>query len=237
MWKWLLALPILATATFAQENPSAYEALRVVGTQLGRASMNHVVAVTGVDGNPQPGSWKILLVDRRTAGGFREVVVANGGLVSDGPPHVSVTGASENAAIKTAQLNLDSSGAYAVASHTAETSHVIFALVNYTLRADHRGNPTWVVTLLDAARAPVGTIHIAASRGSVTRVEGMYTGRIITQVETNPTDVATSDDEVVDEDENIVKKDIKRMFQRTKKEAVRMFRRVRRSFDDFMSRR
>ena len=53
MWKSLLASLFLATAAWAQENPSAYEALRVVGTQLNREMMSRIISVTGVDGDPK----------------------------------------------------------------------------------------------------------------------------------------------------------------------------------------
>ena len=54
MWKLLLASLLLATPALAQENASAYEALRVVGTQLDRNMVGRIISVTGVDGDPQP---------------------------------------------------------------------------------------------------------------------------------------------------------------------------------------
>ena len=238
MQKLLFALVLAASPAFAQENPSAYEALRVVGTQLNRALVNHVISVVGVDGNPQPRTWKILLADRNSNGGVREIIVKDQRIVSQRIPNRSVVGSTENATINTSRLNLDSTGAYAVASHTAETSHVVYALVSYTLRTDERGNPIWIVTLQGQSGQPLGTIHIRANNGSVTRVEGMYTGRNMDQVE-DVNDQAQNRDthETEDNDENIVKRDIKRMFRRTRDEAGRMFARVHRSFVDFFNRR
>ena len=75
------------------------------------------------------------------------------------------------------------------------------------------------------------------------RVEGMYQGRNMEQVEVNPEeadnprvehDEAQNDDE--NSDENLVLKDVKRMFRRTTRDATRMFQRVRRSFVDFFNR-
>ena len=92
-----------------------------------------------------------------------------------------------------------------------------------------------------------GTIHIRASDGRVNRVEGMYSGRNMEQVEvnrdeepgrndlSNAENPATVEDEQTDADENIVKRDIKRMFRRTTQDARGMFQRVRRSFVDFFS--
>jgi hypothetical protein len=236
MLKSLLASLFLATAALAQENPSAYEALRVVGTQLNRDMMSRVISVTGVDGDPQPRSWKILVGDRSANGSVREIIVKDNRIASQRVPNRSVVGSSEGNTINTARLNLDSTGAYAVASHTAETSHVTFSLVSYTLRTDERGNPTWIVTLEDRSRKPLGTIHIKANDGRVSRVEGLYQGRNMEQVEDDREQVDNRDvDPEEDPDDNVVKKNIKRLFRKTKEDATRIFNKVRRSFADFIA--
>jgi len=236
MWKSLLASLLLATTALAQENSSAYEALKVVGTQVDRGLMSRVVSVTGVDGNPQPRSWKILVSDRRANGGVREIVVKDNRIVSQRVPNRSVVGSSEGNTINTSRLNLDSTGAYKVASHTAETSHVTFSLVSYTLRTDDRGNPTWIVTLEDRSRRPVGTIHIKANDGRVTRVEGMYQGRNMEQVEEDSGQADNSEiDANEDSETNIVRRQIRRLYRKTKEDASRMFNNVRRSFADFIA--
>jgi len=236
MWKSLLASLLLATSALAQENPSAYEALKVVGTQLDRGLMSRVISVTGVDGNPQPRSWTILVEDRRANGGVREIVVKDDRIASQRVPNRSVVGSTEGNTINTARLNLDSTGAYAVASHTAETSHVTFSFVSYTLRTDGRGNPTWIVTLEDRSRRPVGTIHIKANDGRVSRVEGMYQGRNMEQVEEDNGEVDNSEiDANEDSETNIVRRQIRRLYRKTKEDATRMFNKVRRSFADFIA--
>ena len=247
MWKFLLAFLIPASLALAQENPSAYEALRVIGTQMNRQLVNRVISVNGTEGDPQPRAWKILVEDKNATGGVREIVVQDNRVASQRVPNKSVVGSTEGATINTSKLNLDSTGAYTVASHTAETSHVTFSLTSYTLRTDDHGNPVWIVTLNDRGNRPVGTIHIRASDGRVKRVEGMYSGRNMEQVEENrdidknrdeidPADNPPAEDEANDADENIVKRDIKRMFRRTTNDARRMFQRVRRSFVDFFNR-
>jgi hypothetical protein len=248
MRKFLLAFLLPAGVVFAQENPSAYEALRVIGTQMNRQLVNRIISVNGVDGDPQPRTWKILVEDKNATGGVREIVVEDNRVASQRVPNRNVVGSTQGATINTTKLNLDSTGAYSVASHTAETSHVTFAFTSYTLRTDDRGNPVWIVTLADNSRRPVGTIHIRASDGRVGRVEGMYSGRNMEQVEVNrevegsradaDNNPPPADEEVTDEesDENIVARDIKRMFRRTTRDARRMFLKVRRSFVDFFNR-
>ena len=248
MWKLLVASLLLAGPVLAQESPSAYEAMRTIGTQLNRQAVNRVVSVTGVGGDPQPRSWKILVEEKNAPSGVREYVIENNRIVSQRVPNRSVVGSTQGATIDTAKLNLDSTGAYSVAAHTADTSHVTFSRTDYTLRTDDRGNPVWIVTLADRSNRPVGTIHIRASDGRVKRVEGMYQGRNMEQVEVNPdvdnppnveNEPPPADDQTIDDedsDENIVFKDIKRAFRKTTRDASRMFHKVRRSFVDFFNR-
>ena len=247
MWKLLVASVLLAAPLLAQESPSAYEAMRTIGTQLNRQAVNRIVSITGVEGDPHPRSWKILVEDKNAPSGVREYVIENNRIVSQRVPNRSVAGSTKGATIDPAKLNLDSTGAYSVAAHTADTSHVTFSLTNYTLRTDDRGNPIWIIALADRSNRPVGTIHIRASDGRVMRVEGMYQGRNMEQVEVNP-DVDNPptvqnepppDDQTLDgenSDENIVFKDIKRAFRKTTRDASRMFHKVRRSFVDFFNR-
>src|SRR4029077_21137455 len=166
MWRsFAVFLLFVAPALAQQENATAYEALRVVGSELGRGVLNHVVSITGARGDPQPRKWKIVLEDP-DGRGVRELEVAEGKIHSEHRPGRSVAGSTEGAAIDTSRLNLDSSGAYEVATHTADLSHANFATVDYALRTDERGEPTWIITLLSRSSRPVGTIHIGAMGGT-----------------------------------------------------------------------
>jgi len=234
MWKTLAVLLLLSAPVLAQEQATAYDVLRVVGAQLNREFVNHVISMTGVDGNPQPKTWKILLDDPQARGGVREVEVRHGRIDSERTPVRSIAGSSEGATINTARLNLDSSGAYAVASHTAERSNTRFATASYTLRTDERGDPVWIVTLQNKSSRPVGTICIGADRGNVTRTEGMFAGA-------NMSDVETERDAEQEPDEEHapfhgVRTRIRESFRHAQDEARDTFERVRRSFVDFINR-
>ena len=230
MWRSLAALLFLIMPAWAQENATAYEAVRVAGRQLGREALNHIVMISGVEGNPQPEKWKIIFEDPDARGGVREAEIADGRITSEREPSRSVAGSTEGATLNTARLNLDSSGAYAVASHTAEVSHTGFATADYTLRTDERGEPIWIVTLLNKSSRPVGTIHIGATRGTVRRTEGMFAGASMEDVE--------NDYDREDEGGIIrsVKSRISHAFHRTQEEARGTFERVKRSFSDFINR-
>jgi hypothetical protein len=230
MWKILAAMLFSGASALAQNTPTAYDAMRAVGNQFGHDAVDRVIAVSGVDGNPQPEKWNILLADRSARGGVREVEVANGRVSNQRMPTREVAGA--GAPVDTHKLNLDSSGAYEVASKTADSSHVPFAFVNYTLRTDARGNPTWIVTLQSQNRRPLGTIYIGANKGTVTRTEGMFQGL--------PPDEVVEDSREGNveyearEGENPIVSRAREMFYRARDSARETFKRVRRNFADFI---
>src|SRR5213596_2091358 len=230
MWRLFPAFFLLISPAVAQENATAYEALRVVAGQSGRGVLNHIVSITGVQGTPQPAKWKIILEDPGARGGARELEIADGRVASEETSGRSLAGSTEGATIRMSRLNLDSSGAYAVASHTAEASHARFATADYTLRTDERGEPAWIVTLLNKSSRPVGTIYIGATRGTVRRTEGMFAGATMEDVETDYD--KKGEGGII----GSVKARIKHSFHRTQEEARGMFERVKRSFSDFINR-
>ena len=226
MWVGLL---LLATPVRAEENATAYEALRVLGSEFGRDALQQIVSIRGTKGHPQPEKWNIVVEDPQGRG-VRELQVADGKIDSDDKADRDVAGSTEGATIDVSQLNLDSSGAYAVASHTAEASHTSFATADYTLRTDDHGEPMWIVTLRNSSLRPVGTIYIGGTRGTVMRTEGMFAGATMEDVEGdydrgNVTGVIRS-----------AKRSIKHGFNRAQEEARGMFEKVKRSFSDFINR-
>ena len=226
MWVGLL---VLATPVWAEENATAYEALRVLGSEVGRDALHQIVLIRGTKGDPQPEKWKIVVEDPQ-GGGVRELQVVDGKIDSDDEADRDVAGSSEEAMIDVSQLNLDSSGAYAVASHTADASHTSFATADYTLRTDDRGEPTWIVTLRNRSSRPVGTIYIGGTSGTVRRTEGMFAGATMEDVEG---DYNEADGPGVIRS---AKRSIKHGFNRAQEEARGMFEKVKRSFSDFINR-
>jgi hypothetical protein len=257
MRKYLAVLLFLSATALAQEGGTAYEALRTISGKLGRPALNHVISITGVDGDPQPQTWTVLLEDSRSPTGTREIQVTQGRVQSDRTPQRAVIGSARNATLKTSRLNLDSSGAFAVASRTADRSAMHFASANYTLRTDERGDPVWIVTLFSPSQKPVGTIHINSNRGNVVRTEGMFAGTTMEDVQTdtvaqneprprehirerNRDQNGDADDNDDGDDNNGplrgVRQTVRGAFVRTQEEARGMFDRVRRSFTDFIDR-
>ena len=226
MWVGLL---LVATPVWAEENATAYEALRVVGGEFGREALHQIVSINGTKGDPQPEKWKIVVEDPQGRG-VRELVITDGQIDSDDRADRAVAGSAEGATLDVSRLNLDSSGAFVVASHIADTAHTQFATADYTLRTDERSEPIWIVTLLNRSSHPVGTIYIGATHGTVKRTEGMFAGATMEDVE-NDYDQGEGTGVISD-----VKKRIKHTFHRAQEEARGMFERVKRSFSDFINR-
>ena len=229
MWRVWVGLLLLAPPVWAQENATAYEALRVVGSEFGRDALQQIVSIRGTNGDPQPEKWTIVVEDPQGRG-VRQLKIADGKIDSDDEADRDVAGSTEGATIDVSRLNLDSSGAYAVASHTAEASHTSFATADYILRTDDRGEPMWIVTLRNGSSRPVGMIYIGGTRGTVRRTEGMFAGATMEDIEGdydqgNVTGVIRS-----------AKRSIKHGFNRAREEARGMFEKVKRSFTDFINR-
>jgi hypothetical protein len=229
MWRVWVGLLLLATPVWAEENATAYEALRVLGGEFGRDALQQIVSIHGTKGDPQPEKWKIVVEDPQ-GGGVRELEIADGKIDSDNETDRDIAGPAEGATIDMSRLNLDSSGAYAVASHTAEASHTSFATADYTLRTDDRGEPMWIVTLRNSSSRPIGTIYIGGTRGTVRRTEGMFAGAAMEDVE------GDYDQGEVTGVIKSAKRSIKHGFNRAQEEAHGMFEKVKRSFSDFMNR-
>ena len=233
MWKPSLAALFFASSLFGQQQQTAYEAMRTVGHQLNREFIDHVISVTGTNGNPQPATWKILIDDPHARGGVREVEVTGGRISSERTPVRSSVQGSLGAAIDTGKLNLDSSGAYTLAQQTAANSHISFATADYVLHVDDHSNPIWEVSLRRENGEPAGRIFIGTNHGTVTRTEGLFVGRnqvAIEQATDEPEHEEADDD---DGDPNSVKSHIKQGWRQMRADVHRTFHKVQRSFVDF----
>ena len=233
MWKSFLAAIFFATPLFAQQQETAYEAMRTVGHQLNREFVDHVISITGTNGNPQPATWKILIDDQHARGGVREVEVTNGRISSERTPLRSSVEGSLGAVIDTGKLNLDSSGAYTLAHQTAANSHISFTTADYALHVDDHGNPIWEVALRREDGGPAGRIFIGANHGTVTRTEGLFVGANQVAMK-EPTDQPEHEEAGDDDgDTNAVESHIKQGWRQMRADVHRTFHKVQRSFVDF----
>src|SRR5215208_4692620 len=102
MWRAWVGLLLLATPVWAEEHASAYEALRVLGSEFGRDALQQIVSIGGTKGDPQPEKWKIVVEDLQ-GGGVRELQIADGKIDSDDEADRDLAGSTEGAAIDISQ--------------------------------------------------------------------------------------------------------------------------------------
>lgn len=168
-------LPAAGRLRAAEDSPTAYTALRLVGRELGADSLGRIVAVGGREGVPQPFVWRITLGAKPGGtgenAGARELEVAGGRIVANRPARRTPAGA---VTIDLKNLNLDSSGAFTTTDAESRRLHLPFSALNYELRADPTaGNrPVWTVQLLDGDHRPLGSLLLAATDGTQIRATG-----------------------------------------------------------------
>jgi hypothetical protein len=161
----VVVLLLLTVSARAEEN-TAYTALRLVGNLRGEETLKQVLAVSGESGSPQPGMWTIILDDPAARGGIRELQIVSNQVASERTPVGSDLAGGKT--IDLNQLNLDSDGAYQVASEEAKKNGASFDKVNYRLSVDSEtGKPLWIVRLLDTGREEVGLVKVAADNGTL----------------------------------------------------------------------
>ena len=158
------SLVVVTASAFAQQ--TAYQALNVVGKVRGEAFLDKLLLLEGKNGKSQPGDWTLVFSDSTSRGGYREILVRHGEIVSQRAPLHGPEGAANT--INLNRLQLDSDGAFTVAEREAVQKRIRFSTANYTLEsADDSGAPVWRVQLLDQSGAQVQTLRIAANSGNI----------------------------------------------------------------------
>lgn len=165
----LSAALMLHGVGFAGE--TAYQALRALGKERPKVSLNRVLEVQGQGGSPQPETWKITLDDPDARGGVREFEFQNSRIISERTPIRVYNGG--NAPMDFQKLNLDSAGAFAIANKEASAARIGFDGVDYLLHAGDDGHaPVWTLKLVDLNHHTMGTLRISADNGAVISREG-----------------------------------------------------------------
>src|SRR5260370_23797 len=94
MWRVWVGLLLLATPVWAEENATAYEALRVLGGEFGRDVLQQIVSIHGTKGDPQPEKWKIVVEDPQGRG-VRELEIADGKIDSHNETDRDIAGSDQ----------------------------------------------------------------------------------------------------------------------------------------------
>ena len=182
-WLFVCASTILY-AVIGHAQVTAYAALRTVGSSRGEKVLSQVVAVSGEGSGAQPTRWKIWIDDPAARGGVRELEVSGNQITSERTPVKSEW--ADGKTMDLAHLNLDSDGAYQVATQEARAKGIEFSKIQFQLAVDgDTGKPGWTVQMADAKNQGVGAIKINADSGTTaSSAWGPDTPKLLTQQRT-----------------------------------------------------
>jgi hypothetical protein len=164
-WLFVCGSTILFAVT-GHAQVTAYAALRTVGSSRGEKVLKQVLAISGEGSGAQPTHWKVWIDDPGARGGVRELEVSGDQITSERTPVKSEWAGGKD--MDLAHLNLDSDGAYQVATQEAKTKGLEFSKVQFQLAADREtGKPGWTVQMADAKDQRVGAIKVNADSGTI----------------------------------------------------------------------
>ncbi len=164
-WLFVCGSTILFAVT-GHAQVTAYAALRTVGSIRGEKVLKQVLAISGEGSGAQPTHWKVWIDDPGARGGVRELEVSGDQITSERTPVKSEWAGGKD--MDLAHLNLDSDGAYQVATQEAKTKGLEFSKVQFQLAADREtGKPGWTVQMADAKDQRVGAIKVNADSGTI----------------------------------------------------------------------
>jgi hypothetical protein len=143
---------------------SAYDALKIVGSEKGDAILGNIVEIRGVDAAPQPLRWTLSFRDEAARGGIREYVVAAKGIIAERTPLRPATG--DGGVMAASGLQLNSTGAFDAANREATDKQLGFSTLNYRLE-NKNGTPVWFVELYDIGGSNVGSVEFSATDGTM----------------------------------------------------------------------
>lgn len=189
------ALLAFTVSSFAAD--TAYTALNAVGKVKGQAYLDNLLDLEGLDGSSQPGTWRLIFEDSTSRGGFREVEVRGGEIISQSTPLKSPFGSSDR--VNLDHLQLDSDGAFTLAEREANKEGISFATANYLLQADS-GKPVWRVQLLNSGGNVVQTLRISAKTGDVIGGHTRPTSPVADSDYVNPEPQTASNSEIDPDD-------------------------------------
>jgi hypothetical protein len=166
-WLFVFGSTILFALT-GHAQVTAYAALRTVGSSRGEKVLRQVLAISGEGSNAQPTQWKVWIDDPAARGGVRELEVSGNQITTERTPVKSEWAGGKD--MDLAHLNLDSDGAYQVATQEARAKGIEFSKIQFQLSADREtGKPGWTVQMADGKDQRVGAMKINADSGTTVR--------------------------------------------------------------------
>ncbi|MEC5125689.1 hypothetical protein VSU19_02935 [Verrucomicrobiales bacterium BCK34] len=177
-----LILTVAVLVVFASPLTGMADSAESVEGQTGLAALDQfvsvaklapdeeVLGVAGFYGESQPGKWLILSADPATPGILRESVFVDGAVLAERTfrrlPDQSVP----EIRLDREGILIDSDKAFEVVAMVARSEQRTFQYAHFQLRMREEGNePIWMVSLLNKAQVPLGTLYVSAKTGEIVR--------------------------------------------------------------------
>jgi hypothetical protein len=164
-------LQLLQALPASADYSTAYDALRLVGSQRDPSYYSRLISIAGNNGATQPRRWTLLFFDPKTEDRLREIQVQDGYIVSERTPEDDkLSPQAPQLVMDLQKLNLNSDGAFKIANNEAARVGLAFDSLTYVLRRHEVSKtPVWVLDLKDYRKVRKGTMLVNAENGAVIR--------------------------------------------------------------------
>lgn len=174
----LLLTALVATAATKTDTKTAVAALKL----LSRAQAKNLARIEAHEGTPVPERWHLLVYDAEADNGLHEYVVAAGEVVASRNVSQFAESLKAEDVIGADAVKIDSDRAAKVLQEYALANNVTIATITYVLKKEGAdAAPLWHVTGIDEAGKEVGSIVLAAGRGTVVAHDGFPVVPVIAQ--------------------------------------------------------
>ncbi|MDB4673501.1 hypothetical protein OAF27_01685 [Verrucomicrobiales bacterium] len=150
--------------------PTAFEAMSALKSQLGSRIGTKVVQVIGVGGIDQPPVWRFIARDPKDSAVLRDFAVQDGKVVGNQFVPPAFYDQVPKYVVPISRLKIDSGGAFIIADKLANDCGTGFDSIDYEIRGgDPASGAIWILRLRDKKGAQVGEVLIRANDGHVLR--------------------------------------------------------------------
>ena len=160
----------LADPGVSDEGRTGLVALDQFVTAAKLAPGEEVLGMAGFYGESQPKKWLILSADPATPDILRESVFVDGEVLAERTFRRLVDQNVPEIQLERDSILVDSDKAFEVVAMVAKSEKRTFQFAHFQLRIREDGNePIWMVSLINKAQVPLGTLYVSAKSGEIVR--------------------------------------------------------------------
>ncbi len=160
----------LADPDVSNEGRTGLTALDQFVKAAALADGEEVLGVAGFYGESQPLKWLILSADPATPDLLHESVFAGGKVLAERTFRKLADQNVPDIPLDREAILIDSDQAFQVVAMVARSEKRTFQFAHFQLRIREEGSePIWMVSLINKAQVPLGTLYVSAKSGEIVR--------------------------------------------------------------------